>query len=75
LLRLRQKQVLDYTEAYIILPNESAFWIPDAGANKDTQARFESEEYLNANKVPVKRIPAPTLSITHKYLTLLADLS
>jgi hypothetical protein len=49
----------DYTEAYIILPNESAFWIPDSGANKDTQARFESEEYLSANKVPVKRFIIP----------------
>ena len=27
----------DFTEAYTILPNESGFWIPDAGANKDSQ--------------------------------------
>ena len=33
----------DYTEAYTILPNEPAFWIPDAGANKDNQAQFDSE--------------------------------
>jgi hypothetical protein len=41
----------DVTEAYTILPNESAFWIPDAGANKDSQAQIESEAFLNANKV------------------------
>ena len=49
----------DFTEAYTILPNESAFWIPDAGANKDNQAQFESEAYLNANKVPLKRFIVP----------------
>jgi hypothetical protein len=49
----------DYTEAYTILPNESAFWIPDAGANKDSQTQFDSEAYLNANKVPLKRFIVP----------------
>ena len=49
----------DYTEAYTILPNESAFWIPDAGANKDNQAQFDSEAYLQANKVAVKRFIVP----------------
>ena len=49
----------DYTEAYTILPNESAFWIPDAGANKDNQAQIESEAYLNANKVALKRFVVP----------------
>jgi hypothetical protein len=49
----------DYTEAYTILPNESAFWIPDAGANKDAQAQFESEAYLQSNKVAVKRFIVP----------------
>jgi hypothetical protein len=33
----------DYTEAYTVLPNESAFWIPDTGANKDSQGQFDSE--------------------------------
>lgn len=37
------------TEAYTILPNESAFWIPDVGANKDNQVQLDSEEYLRAN--------------------------
>jgi len=49
----------DFTEAYTILPNESAFWIPDAGANKDSQAQFETEDYLKANKVAVKRFIVP----------------
>ncbi len=49
----------DFTEAYTILPNESAFWIPDAGANKDSQSQFESEAYLNANKVSLKRFIVP----------------
>ncbi len=49
----------DFTEAYTILPNESGFWIPDAGANKDSQAQLESEAYLNANKVALKRFIVP----------------
>lgn len=49
----------DYTEAYTILPNESAFWIPDAGANRDNQTQFETEAYLNANKVALKRFIVP----------------
>ena len=49
----------DYTEAYTILPNETGFWIPDAGANRDNQAQFESEAYLNANRVALKRFIVP----------------
>jgi hypothetical protein len=49
----------DYTEAYTILPNESGFWIPDQGANRDTQAQLESEAYLNANRVALKRFIVP----------------
>ncbi len=49
----------DFTEAYTILPNESAFWIPDVGANRDNQSQLESEEYLKANKVAVKRFIVP----------------
>ncbi len=54
----------DFTEAYTILPNESAFWIPDAGANKDSQAQFESEAYLNANKIPLKRFIVPHVKLS-----------
>lgn len=49
----------DFTEAYFILPNESAFFIPDVGANKDSQAAFGSEDYLKANKIPAKRFQIP----------------
>jgi hypothetical protein len=54
----------DYTEAYTILPNESAFWIPDAGANKDSQAQMESEAFLNANKVALKRFIVPHVKLS-----------
>jgi hypothetical protein len=49
----------DYTEAYTILPNESAFWISDTGANKDNQVKFDSEAYLNENKIAAKRFIVP----------------
>jgi hypothetical protein len=49
----------DKTEAYTILPNESAFWIPDVGATKDNQAQFDSEQYLQSNKIAVKRFIIP----------------
>jgi hypothetical protein len=49
----------DKTEAYTILPNQSAFWVPDTGANKDTQAQFESESYYNERKVASKRFVVP----------------
>jgi hypothetical protein len=49
----------DYIEVYFILPNESAFFVPDVGANKDTQSSFGSVEYLNANKIPAKRFQVP----------------
>ncbi len=49
----------DVAEAVFILPNESAFFIPDVGANKDSQAKFGSEEYLNQNKVAAKRFQIP----------------
>ena len=49
----------DYAEAYFILPNESAFFIPDVGATRDTQAKFGSMEYLEANKIAAKRFLIP----------------
>jgi hypothetical protein len=49
----------DYTEPYFILPNESAFFVPDIGANKDNQAQFGSEAYLEANKIAAKRFIVP----------------
>ena len=50
---------VDKTEAYTILPNESAFWIPDVGANKDSQVKFDSEAYLSDNKIAAKRFIVP----------------
>jgi hypothetical protein len=49
----------DYSEAVFILPNESSFFIPDVGANKDTQAKFGSLEYLESNKIAAKRFIIP----------------
>lgn len=53
----------DYAEPYFILPNESAFYIPDVGENKDAQAKFGSEEYLRANKIPAKRFVIPHVKL------------
>jgi hypothetical protein len=49
----------NYTEAYYIQANQSAFWIPDTGANLSDQAHFGSIEYYAANKVAAKRIEIP----------------
>ena len=49
----------DYTEPYFILPNESAFWIPDVGDNKSSQAKFGSEDYFRDNKIAAKRFIIP----------------
>lgn len=49
----------DKTEAYTILPNQSAFWVPDNGANKDDQKQFESEAYYAERKVASKRFVIP----------------
>ena len=46
-------------EAYTILPNQSAIWIPDVGDNKNSQTQLNSEEYLNANKIAAKRFAIP----------------
>jgi hypothetical protein len=54
----------DVTEAYTILPNESAFWIPDVGNNKDSQAKLDSEDYYKANKLAVKRFIIPHAKLT-----------
>ena len=48
----------DKTEAYTIMPNESAFWIPDVGA-ASSQAQLESEAFLNEKKLAVKRFIIP----------------
>lgn len=55
----------DKTEAYTILPNESAFWIPDTGANKDSQVNFDSEDYLRSNKIAAKRFVIPHAKLSN----------
>ena len=52
-------ETTDKTEIKMILPNESAFWIPDVGDNKTNQVQFDSEQYLSANKVAAKRFEIP----------------
>jgi hypothetical protein len=53
----------DWAENYFILPNESAFYIPDVGDNKTAQASFMSEEYLKLNKIAAKRFQMPHVKI------------
>jgi hypothetical protein len=49
----------DWNETYMILPNQSAFYIPDMGANKDSQSSFGSEAYYRDNKIAAKRFTVP----------------
>lgn len=60
----------DYTEAYTILPNESAIYVPDTGDNKSSQVKLDSEEYLKANQIAAKRfiIPHQKLSGSGSYI-------
>lgn len=53
----------DYAESYFILPNQSAFYIPDVGANKDSQAEFGSEQYFKENKIAAKRFDMPHVKL------------
>jgi hypothetical protein len=52
-------ETTDKTEVYTILPNQSAFWVPDVGDNKGTQKKFESEDYYNDAKIAAKRFQVP----------------
>jgi hypothetical protein len=54
----------DYAEVYTILPNESAFWIPDVGDNKASQVQLDSEQYLVQNKVATKRFQIPHVHLS-----------
>lgn len=53
----------DYADPFFILPSESAFFIPDVGANKDSQASFGSEQYLKENKIAAKRFLVPHVKL------------
>lgn len=46
------------------MPNESAFYIPDVGANKTGQVQFGSEAYLEERKVASKRFIIPHVKLT-----------
>lgn len=49
----------DYADPYFILPNESAFFVQDAGDNLKDQGKFGTEAYLRENKIPAKRFEVP----------------
>src|ERR1700686_5198258 len=55
---------VDRTEIYPILPNQSAFWIPETGAVKDKQVQIDSEAFLNDNKVQLNRFQVPHQKLT-----------
>jgi hypothetical protein len=61
-------QQTDYTENYFILPNESAFFIPDVGDNKSSQASFGSEQYLSERKIAAKRFEIPHMKLSNSGL-------
>ncbi len=52
------------TEAYPILPNQTAFWIPEVGATRDNQAQTEDEAYYNTKKVQFNRFVIPHQKLT-----------
>jgi hypothetical protein len=55
---------VDRTEIYPILPNQSAFWIPEVGAARDKQVQMDSEAFLNENKVQLSRFQIPHQKLT-----------
>ena len=55
--------VTDNPEFVEIMPSETAFAIPEQGANKTGQAAFMSEQYLSDNKVAMKRFQIPHVLI------------
>jgi len=49
----------DYPEFKEVMPNETAFLIPEVGETKSGQAAFMSEAFLNERKVAMKRVQIP----------------
>jgi hypothetical protein len=45
----------NWPEWYYMKPNETCFYIPDVGANKESQVKFMSQEYLDQARIPAKR--------------------
>jgi hypothetical protein len=56
---------VDKTEAYEIMPNESVFWVPNTGANRDSQVEFDSEAYWNEHKVAAKLFVVPHVKLAN----------
>ena len=50
---------INKAEAYTVMPNESAFWIPSQGDSKGNQVELDSQAYLEANKVVAKLFIVP----------------
>ncbi|MDR3525508.1 MAG: SPFH domain-containing protein [Acetobacteraceae bacterium] len=49
----------DIVEAYFILPNETAFFVPDDAPVRDGQSKFGSVEYLKAKQIEARRFIIP----------------
>ena len=49
----------DIVEAYFILPNETAFFVPDDAPARDGQSKFGSVEYLKAKQIEARRFIIP----------------
>lgn len=52
------------TEAYGILPNHTAFWVPGMGDTKTNQVQSESEQFFRENKVPGKFFIIPHVKLS-----------
>ncbi len=52
------------TEAYGILPNHTAFWVPGMGDTKSNQVSSESEQFFRENKVPGKFFIIPHVKLS-----------
>lgn len=46
-----------------IEPNETAFWVPNEGDNKDTQSGLDSEAYFEKNKIATKLFMVPNAKL------------
>lgn len=55
-----------YSRFEEIGPNETAFLIPLTGANKDSQGKFESEEFLLEKKIAAKRVEIQRVRLNDK---------
>ena len=60
----------DNPEFVAIEPNESAFWVPNQGANVDSQTKFESEDYFNKNKIAAKLFQVPHIQLPKNQYSL-----